>query len=444
MRAISGFGRVRCVVLASIGILAIPVLLHAQVDAGAIGGVPLTPFILDTGATSRTGFSRVSSEPRRYTLGPFFEFHPWKHLGIEAGALYKRFGFDSVSSGGPPAGPVETVNATTTGNSLEFPVLAKIRLRFLPGINGFIGAGPSVRRLFGITQRGTRTVRTSFPPPQRTETTGYETDSPEGLNRRTSVGLALGAGIEFRGGPLRLAPGIRVTRWDTERTSNEPSASRLARTQAEVLLSIAYAGGPDASPIRMPGGWGFGLYAGIPLLSRSRTEPLLADPATSIETRGRGVAAGAFIDARLHRRLSVEAGFITGRFGHTERTRFVDSTAVDSLSGYSWEVPLLVKWRAARLRNTPLWIGAGPSLRRASHIDWTSGSDGSSFPLDGSFLSRSALGFTVSGGLVRRAGKIDLRPELRYSRFERPLYDMYLVKGRRDSLHLILGISITK
>jgi hypothetical protein len=418
-----------------------PALLRAQVDVGVSGGVPLTHFILDTSAVSRTGFSRVSSAPRRYTLGPFLEFRPTERLGVEAGVLYKRFGFDAVSSGGPPPGPIVTINAATTGNSLEFPVLAKIRVRLFPGINGFAGAGPSVRRLFGITELGTRTVRTFFPPPQRTETTEYETDSPEGLNRRTSVGLALGAGIEFRGGPLRLAPGIRLSRWDTERTSSEPSASRIARTQAEVMLSIAHAGGPDATPMRLPCCWEFGLYAGVPLLSTTRIESVPALLSVSVETPAQRFAAGAFIEARFHPRLSVEAGFLTGRFGHTERTVFVDSTVADSLSGYSWEVPLLLKWRATRIRSTPLWIGGGPALRRASHIDWTSGSDGSRFRLDGSLLSRSALGFTAASGLEVRAGKVRLRPELRYSRFERPLYDFYLVKGRRDSLHLILGIS---
>jgi hypothetical protein len=284
-------------------------------------------------------------------------------------------------------------------------------------------------------------VRTFFPPPQRTETSEYEADSPEGLNRRTSVGLALGAGIEFRGGPLRLAPGIRLTRWDTERTSSQPSASRIARTQAEVMLGIAYAGGPDAIPMRLPCCWEFGLYAGVPLLATTRVESVPTLLPMNIETPARKFAAGAFIEARFHSRSSVEAGFLAGRFGHTEQTVFVNSTVTESLSGYVWEVPLLLKWRATRIRSMPLWIGAGPSLRRASHIDWTTASDGSSFRLSGSSLRRSDVGFTVSGAIEVRAGKVRLRPELRYSRFERPLYDFNLVETRRDSLHLILGIS---
>jgi len=49
--------------------------LKGQVDVGVTGGVPLTPFILDTRAGNRVGFSQVSSAPRRYTVGPYLEFH---------------------------------------------------------------------------------------------------------------------------------------------------------------------------------------------------------------------------------------------------------------------------------------------------------------------------------------------------------------------------------
>jgi hypothetical protein len=105
--------------------------------------------------------------------------------------------------GGVP-GPLVTVNSTTTGDSVEFPVLAKVRVGLTPGVNMFLGAGPSLRRLFGITERGQRTVRTFLPAPESTETTVYETDSPETFDRRTWLGLAISAGVEFRAGPLRL------------------------------------------------------------------------------------------------------------------------------------------------------------------------------------------------------------------------------------------------
>jgi hypothetical protein len=64
----------------------LPVL--GQVDAGLTGGVPLTPFILDG-----TG---ITSAPRRYTVGPTVELHLLGPVGIETGALYKRFGFHNL------------------------------------------------------------------------------------------------------------------------------------------------------------------------------------------------------------------------------------------------------------------------------------------------------------------------------------------------------------
>lgn len=403
--------------------------------------MPLTHFIRDASAYSRTGSSGVTSAPRRYTLGPFVEVRPWDRLALETGFVYKRFGFDAWSAGGPPTGPFVSVRSVTSGNSLEIPVLAKVRLSLVPGLNAYLGAGPSFRRLFSITERGQRTVRTYFPPPGGTEITAYETDAPEGLNRRTSLGLAVAAGVEMRTGPLRLAPGIRLTRWDTERTSSAPSASRLARTQAEVLLGISYARGPEAKPVRLPGSWEFGLYAALPFLATSQVQDSRVLMPVTVDAPARRFAGGAFIDARFHPRLSLEAGFLTGRFGHTERAVYETATVTESLSGYSWEVPLLLKWRAARLGSTPLWFGAGPSLRRASHIDWTSTSNGSTYHLDGSWFARTALGFTAAGGVEIRKGKIRLRPELRYSRFERPIYDLSLARTRRDSLHLVLGIS---
>jgi hypothetical protein len=97
--------------------------LQGQVDVGVTGGVPLTPFILNTSAGNRTGSSQVTSAPRRYTVGPYLEFHIHGPFGIETGALYKRFGFDTVStSSGLPYGPtVEKIVSTTSGNSWEFP-----------------------------------------------------------------------------------------------------------------------------------------------------------------------------------------------------------------------------------------------------------------------------------------------------------------------------------
>jgi hypothetical protein len=414
-------------------------IVRAQVTAGAAGGVPLSDFILDRTTGSRAGFSRVESAPRRYTVGVFGEVRLRGAFGLEAGAFYKRFGFDSASAGGFFGGPVVNVTSSTTGNSWEFPVVGKLHLRFLPEVNGFIGLGPTVRRLSRIRETGERTVRPLFPPGPET-LTAYETDSPPGMDRRTAFGVALSGGLEFRTGRLLLVPGIRLTRWDSERTSSGSSASRIARTQVDALLGIGYvAGGGRGESARLPCCVEAGVLAGVPVLAASEVAPNLF-AFTSVDTPTRRFAAGAYLEWWFHPRLSLEGRFLARRFGYTETYTASGFTSSQSLTGFAWEAPLLLKWRAARIGPANLIVGGGPALRRASNIDWTTTSGGATFPLDGSNFARSAAGFVATGGIEFRAGHARLRSELCYMRFERPLFDLATVRARQGSLYLLLSI----
>ena len=165
-------------------------------------------------------------------------------------------------------------------------------------------------------------------------------------------------------------------------------------------------------------------------------------PGSQSKALDAGNAAGALLDWRFHSRLSVEASFLARRFGHSETTTFSYFCSTQSVTGYSWEVPLLLKWRAAQAGPAAFWLGAGPALRRASHIDWMfRQSSGNTFRLDGSFIARSAAGAAAAGGIEVRAGAVRLRPELRYTWFDRPLYDLFPVATRQDSLFFVLGVS---
>jgi hypothetical protein len=405
--------------------------LNGQVEVGVTGGVPLTPFILNTSAGNRVGSSQVTSAPRRYTVGPYVEVHVHGPVGIETGALYKRFGFDTVSTSSFPLGPtVEKIVSTTTGNSWEFPILAKVHLRFLPGLNGFLSAGPSIRRLTGVTEIGERTTLPTCPPPCAIQIVDYKSDSPVGMDRRTSFGAAFGAGFEFNVGALRLDPGFRVTRWDTERTSSIGGTSRLARTQAEVVLTVSHpvSSGRETPPARIPCCFEFGQLAAVPLLPASDVRPGALGNQTTFQTPTPRYAVGALLDWRLHPRWSLESSFLTRPFGHTEIFSFSNGVSKESVSGYSWEVPLLLKWRAAKIRSTNFVVGAGPALRRASNTSKY-------------FTASSAVGAAVTGGIEVKAGRVRLRPEIRYDWFDRPLYDFYVVKGRQGSLFLTFSVS---
>ena len=416
--------------------------LQAQVEVGVTGGVPLTPFILNSETGNRFGFSQVLSAPRRYTVGPYFEFHVHGPLGIETSALYKRFGFDTVAQSSFPYGPVtDAIASRAIGNSWEFPVLGKVHLRLFPRLNGFVSAGPSIRRLTGVTEIGEHT--TYYPQPK---TTAYRTDSPAGMDRRTSVGAALGAGFEFAMGPLRLSPEFRITRWDSERTSSGPAASRLGRTQAEVLLTLASTipPGRETPPAHIPCCFEFGLLTGLSLLPASDVRPAQPGSPTRIDVPTHRYAMGALLDWRFHSRLSLEASFVTRPFGHTDTSVYSNiSTSSESVSGYSWEVPLLLKWRAARIGSANIVLGAGPAILRGSNGQFTTAFANSAYrsTSTGPFATASSIGAAVSGGIELKARRVRLRPELRYNWFERPLYDFYFIQPRQDSLVLIFGVT---
>jgi opacity protein-like surface antigen len=417
--------------------------LAAQVDFGVTAGAPLTPFILDTSAGSRAGSARVTSAVRRYTLGPYVAFPLRDSLDIETGALYKRFGFDThATSFALPSGVLTSVDATTTGHSWEFPILARVRLRFLSGVNGFLAAGPSVRRLTGITERGRRTVRSSFPPPAFEDSDDYETGSPSGMNRRTSFGVALGGGFEFQTGSLRLAPGVRLTRWDTERTSSLAAPSRLARTQLDVLLVVGYARTPHAESRAavLPCCWEPGVIVAVAATPLAEAgAPNTPFPAR-LDAPFRRLAGGALLDWRFRPRLSLEGSFLVRRFGHVETISFPNLSSVESVSGYAWEVPLQMKFRIVRMPGASAWAGAGPAVRRASSVLWRIDA-AQPITVPGSSISRSSFGAAVSGGVEFKAGKARLRPELRYTWFGRLLYDLTSVRTRRDSVVILLGVS---
>jgi hypothetical protein len=104
-----------------------------------------------------------------------------------------------------------------------------------------------------------------------------------------------------------------------------------------------------------------------------------------------------------------------------------------------------LKWRAARIRSANFVIGAGPAIWRGSNGEFVSAFSNSAYKSTSgfSFTSASSFGATVSGAAELSVGRVRLRPELRYSWFERPLYDFYYVRTRQDSLMLIFAVTQT-
>jgi hypothetical protein len=185
-----------------------------------------------------------------------------------------------------------------------------------------------------------------------------------------------------------------------------------------------------------------GIVAGLSLLATNEVSLDQISPATTIDAPSRRYAAGAFIEWRFHPSLSVEGSFLVRRFGHADITVLPNGSFGESIAASAWEVPFLLKWRPVSIRTGRFVIGAGAAFRRVSNVDWVVHSPGAGpHRLDGSFLGdASPLGVAVSGGIEFRVQAVRLRPELRYLRFERPLYDWAAVKARQDSMHLVVAI----
>ena len=412
----------------------------AETSIGISGGVPLNHFILDSSNGGRFGFSQVTSAPRRYTIGPTIDAGIAGPVSLDLSVMYKRWGFDTFAVSGFPLGPRTSVISRTTGNSWEFPVLGKLRLRAFEGADVFVALGPSIRHLTGIRETGVRTVTTTVPPPGSTESAQYTTDSPAGMDRRTAFGVAFAAGLRMRMGALRLEPEFRITRWDSERTSSGPSPSRIERTQAEVLLNIRYAvGGPEATPARLRCCLEIGVLGGVPLRGATQVLHLESDPFATWETRDGRWVAGALLGWPFHPRLAVEASFLVRRAGHAWTRTFPDAVFRQTYSAYSWEATLLLRYYAARVGPAELYGAGGAALRTGCCGEWISYGPGGTFSLSSWF--RNSWGGTAAGGLEFRAGATRIRPELRYSRFATPLYDLYTARTRPDSLNLVIGLA---
>jgi len=196
--------------LAAMPVFAQPVIGHF-VSFGVIGGVGLTDAFSSQTAMGVDVDTHYFSGSKDYIVGPAIEVHLPLSFSVEVDALYRPLNLTTtntiVSGGG------STFTNSSTLNSWEFPFLAKYRL---PGhlIRPFIEAGPSFR----TTQ--------SFP-----------SDSPH-LAR---AGFTAGIGVEGKFGPIRIAPGVRYTRWGADSNANLSSFNPQSNVnQVEFLVGLKF------------------------------------------------------------------------------------------------------------------------------------------------------------------------------------------------------------
>ena len=210
-------------------LVAAPVLGQV-VCVGVKAGMPLTDLVRTTG---EIGGSPFRANTNRFTVGPALDFRLPLGLGVEFGAMYKRFDQQAgqVQVIAEPSTPyrVEYSSYARAGGSWEFPILGQYR--FLgKTARPYVEAGFSFNHLSDVFAPFRTLVSQSaiLVPSGRSE------------NRR---GLVMGAGVEIRLAFVYLVPGLRYTHYgDTH--SWLPSASAV-----DFLVGFTFRG-PGARPSR--------------------------------------------------------------------------------------------------------------------------------------------------------------------------------------------------
>ncbi|MBM3814828.1 MAG: PorT family protein [Acidimicrobiia bacterium] len=184
--------------------LAAPCLFGQAISWGVRAGVPIT----DAFATARSATRGFDQIPNRYTIGPTLEVRLPFRLGVSFDILYKKLEYDRTDAG-------VTRNVSVT--QLEFPLLFKYR--FGDGaVRPWLGAGPTFNRISGLSVR-----------------------DPIEFVKRSSGGIAFGAGVELKALLVRINPELRVTHRGSENFSDPVGALLKSRVnQAEFLIGLTF------------------------------------------------------------------------------------------------------------------------------------------------------------------------------------------------------------
>ncbi len=192
---------------------------------GVKGGVPLNDFI----SAAQSGNIIYTSVPNRYIIGAAVELRLPFGLGIELDALYRHLNYSS-NAGSTGVSTVIT-STKTSANAWEFPLLAKYRFPTRIA-RPFVEAGVAWDTLQGLKQDVVRTVGGT--------TTSSSTSSPAELNKTTTTGFVIGAGIDVHALVLHISPELRYTRWGAKHFLDTNSLLQSNQNQAEFLVGITF------------------------------------------------------------------------------------------------------------------------------------------------------------------------------------------------------------
>jgi Outer membrane protein beta-barrel domain len=173
--------------------------------------------------------SSVSSESKRYVVGPSVEIGLPARFSVEVDVLYRRFGYTS-QFGSPFGSSVERGRA----DAREFSMLLKYRLP-IAGVRPFVAAGYAPRRFSLSADSSGYFINVStgarIPFSNSTHSSG------------ASHGFVAGAGIEFHLARLRVRPEFRYTRWLDRPVNAFASQGYFLQStvdQADIMLGLSW------------------------------------------------------------------------------------------------------------------------------------------------------------------------------------------------------------
>lgn len=197
-----------------------------SLSLGVKAGTPL-----NNAFRTRSSFGYFADR-QSYTVGPMAELHLPFRLSVELDALYKPLEYGSETTTGELPN-VEFTSMSTTGRSLEFPLLLKYHAWDGP-VKPYIGAGLSWRRVGGLKQIAITTG----------QTVGLlgrtETDSPTELDNSWTTGIVFSGGVELHLLMLRVSPELRYTRWGTTSFKSAAGGLLSQSNQAEFLIGVTF------------------------------------------------------------------------------------------------------------------------------------------------------------------------------------------------------------
>jgi hypothetical protein len=188
------------ILLRVVGILAFSCLTATaqSIAVGVAGGV----------RTTDDASGSLTSESKRYIVGPTVDVRLPKRFSIEVDALYQRFGFSSYgcAPGGLGCGILRE-----RANSWEFPIILKYNIP-AGRVHPFVGVGYAPRIVHGTDVSSGYFLSGISENPPMDIYTYYNSRSK--TNYPVTHGVVASGGVSLGAGHLRFTPEVRYVHWN--------------------------------------------------------------------------------------------------------------------------------------------------------------------------------------------------------------------------------------